>query len=121
MDILTVEDIKKIFDNFEVEGFEYRKQHSDSDYDIIYITEFSKSYWYIANIKQWGYYPHFLTRVIEGINKKSNIMIDQTSGYISSIYFNLKTKTQHPEGFDLSVFTPDQAKTKAIKYILEQL
>lgn len=119
--MLTVEDIKKIFNNFEVEDFSFHERSccaltieiNHSSYEIEYKTGKGSSNTEI--------YELFLQRVIEGINKNSR---KTTGKYIETSYMRIAVIDRSNM---ISVFNSwikdsiDQAKEQAIKYILEKL
>lgn len=127
---LTPEDIKKIFDNFEVEGFGLINWSSS------YCTFSCALFEHDTNLNDFNILndlwhdvglPLFLQRVIEGINKSRSFGIEQNWLYVKVCefenidrgdkLFNLK----HPINNNLIQYDIDEAKTQAIKYILEQL
>jgi hypothetical protein len=119
-DKLTVEDFKKIFDNFKVEGFSLHESGLNTfrmntpEKGIIINT---------CSIWDYVYYPLVLTRIFEGINKKQDYFIDLD--YYNGEWILRAFEGCSPEEVDFldssADISIDQAKTQAIKYILKEL
>lgn len=87
--MLTVEEIKKIHDNFEVEGFEV-KTDKEGDYYLC----FPNRAWMMIDEDMFNdtnfqtiYYPLYLQKVIHAINKKDGFAIEQRKrDYVAGAY-----------------------------------
>lgn len=109
--MLTVEEIKKILDNFNVDGFEYHELGINSpDRYCIMWRELEDNYW--TQIR----YPLFLQRVKQGINKHCTLdyRIDSL-GINLFVVFNPLNETV------FNVHDTDNDLEEAIKYILGKI
>jgi hypothetical protein len=120
-EMLTVEEIRKLF--FLLEEIEDFKT-----YQIIYSKDVRKDY---GNFTDWekedfiylDKYPHFLTRVIEALNKSKMWQISIDAWAISGM--KAIEEKQQSDFFEYNIggcdtkLSPDQVKEKAIKYILK--
>lgn len=118
MEMLSVEEIKKVFDNFEVEGFSIYKDSCRLTLEMpcSKLITVDRKYWDSEDFRniESVYYPLFLQRVIEGINREDgfNIVLSKCDLIVR---INNSERVFYLENFD----SIDQAKTQAIKYILE--
>jgi hypothetical protein len=118
--MLGIKEIKKVFDNFEVDGFKIQK------YDSGFVTVKLPHKEHDIDIRDFNLYididdlSFFYQRVIEGINKKLNgdgwISVDYESVTCNLDEGETVKEFEHENDIDI-----DQAKEQAIKYILEQL
>lgn len=118
---LTSEEIKKCIEEFKPVGFEIRtvgeyqylkETHTKSKWfcDFDYLDE---NNWDIFNLV----YPLFLQRVIEGINRLAPNKLTITLDSVIAISNKWDEYIIEFEPLEVS----DQAKTQAIKYILNHL
>lgn len=124
--MLTVEEIKKIFDNFEVEGFELDLEGIKVNELGITCTSSTNPTCrelFLFDIRTNKHlsanrfiYDLFLQRVIEGVNRKADeldLSIVTNKHYIEVVNWEYDVL----EYFNYS----DQAKEQAVKYIIENL
>jgi hypothetical protein len=113
---LTIEDIKKACEF--VDGFEILYHKVWENGFLIVCPSKSRSY-YKDFIEDLTVYPLFLQRVIEGINRKDGMfMIRQNRGGLE-IFHNVLDDIK--DFYFIGTHDTDQAKTQAIKYILDQI
>ena len=127
--MLTVEDIKKIFDNFEVEGFTADNLGLNNIHGSCFGWGLINGYGNdIEDLAKWMYiyYPLFLQRVIEGINREYfNVNTNYQPYWIELLSKQIIVDKDDSYGyviFELRDFDNfDQAKEQAIKFILDQM
>lgn len=119
--MLSIEEIKKIFDSFEVEGF--RATSGLGLYIPSDLNSFKETYIYYSEFASSITYHLFLQRVIEGINKEyddESLIVEYNSYQGGYQFTHLEHETcehKHSKIFE----SIDQAKEESIKYVLGKL
>jgi hypothetical protein len=111
--------IKKIFDNFEIEGFEWNSPFLIfNGTACLNIDDLKRKDIYICN--KWAI-PLFLTRVIEGINK--DFLKTESMYYYIHIdtHIMIMDRMGIPRHDFKAKKVTDKNKEQAIKYIFNQL
>jgi hypothetical protein len=104
---LNIEDIKYCIEEFKPEGY-YNTPYGEA------IKKIQKRGKTITDLQE-VLYQHFLTRVIEGINKLEDYEIHTTRS--NHLIFDLNNYSLPPEEIEIN---GDEAKEQAIKYIIAQ-
>jgi hypothetical protein len=117
--MLNTEIIKWAIEEFKPEGFEF------GEYRLRGTLTFPDGQWsfldYTSELFQLMAYPLFLQRVIEGINRNTNIFIQQMKDCIMVVAPINEDVMDSTDYYFKDYDTIDEAKEQAIEYIYKEL